>query len=370
VTETTATASVGPPPSPTEVRRVRNPLSAVEIPVVDRFLGDGYVRNVMVMTFGSLALLALFGALFPESVAGDLSGAVFTGGMVAATARIAAPIVLAALGGIFAEKSGVINIGLEGLLIISAFTSIYVAYVLGDAGILTGGNAQFVGFLAGMLASMLLAFIFGIVCIEYKADQIIAGLAVWLIALGLAPFLSTVFFGSVNTPGVGNIGWQYSAAIVTVGTVVAWWTLDHTAFGTHLKAAGENPRALDTVGVSVSKIRHAGVILSGVFAGAGGSLLALGVGRFGGSGETMVQGKGFIAIVVYLFGNYNPLGALGAGTLFASLDALQTRLQQLGYGIPSSLVETIPYIVVIIVLAFVGRTRIPSAAGDHYETEE
>ena len=349
---------------------MRNPLADRDGPILGRLFGGSYVRNVLVGTIGSLAALAVLGALFPESVAGDLSGVVFSGGMVAATIRISAPIVLAALGGIFAEKSGVINIGLEGLLIISAFTSIYIAYVLGDAGILTGGNAQFVGFFAGVLASTLLAFVFGVVCIEYKADQIIAGLAVWLIALGLAPFLSTVFFGSVNTPGVGNITWHYSALLVALGTVVAWWTLDHTAFGTHLKAAGENPRALDTVGVSVSKIRHAGVVLSGVFAGAGGSLLALGVGRFGGSGETMVQGKGFIAIVVYLFGNYNPLGALGAGTLFAALEALQTRLQQLGYGIPSSVVETIPYVVVIIVLAFVGRTRLPAAAGEHYETEE
>ena len=352
------------------VSRVRNPLSRVSIPVADRILGDGYVRNIVVGTIGSLVLLGVLGLLFPDSVAGDLARTVFSGGMGRATIRISAPIVLAALGGIFAEKSGVINIGLEGLLIISAFTSIYVAYVLGDIGILTGGNAQFVGFFAGVLASTLLAFVFGVVCIEYKADQIIAGLAVWLIALGLAPFLSTVFFGSVNTPGVGNISWRYSALLVALGTIVAWWTLDHTAFGTHLKAAGENPRALDTVGVSVSKIRHAGVILSGVFSGAGGSLLALGVGRFGGSGETMVQGKGFIAIVVYLFGNYNPIGALGAGTLFAALEALQTRLQQLGYGIPSSIVETIPYVVVIAVLAFVGRTRIPAAAGDHYETEE
>lgn len=182
--------------------------------------------------------------------------------------------------------------------------------------------------------------------------------------------LSTVFFGSVNTPGVGNVSWHYSGALIAAGTVVSWWTLNHTAFGKHIKAAGENPKALDTVGVSVSKIRHTGVALSGVFSGAGGGALALTVGRFVGSGETMVQGKGFIAIVAYLFGNYNPIGALGAGALFASLDAIQLRLQQLGYGIPSSLVETIPYVVVIVVLAFVGRTRLPAAAGEHYETEE
>ncbi len=350
---------------------MRNPLREAGIPVLDDLIDSGYVRGIILATVGGLALLGVLGLVFPETVVGDLARIVFSGGTAAATIRIAAPIVLAALGGIFAEKSGVINIGLEGLLIISAFTSIYVAFVLGDAGILVGTNALVVGFLAGVLASTLLAFVFGVVCIEFKADQIIAGLAIWLIALGLAPFLSTVFFGSVNTPGVGGrVSWHYSAALIAVGTAVSWWALNHTAFGNHLKAAGENPRALDTVGVSVSKIRHMGVVLSGIFAGAGGSLLALGVGRFVGSGETMVQGKGFIAIVVYLFGNYNPLGALGAGALFAALEAIQTRLQQVGYAIPDTLVQTIPYVVVILVLALVGRTRLPAAAGEHYETEE
>ena len=349
---------------------MRNPIADVHVPVLDAVVDSDYVKSIVVGTAAFLALLGLLGLLFPETIAGDLAGIVFSGGTAAATIRLSAPIVLAALGGIFAEKSGVINIGLEGLLIISAFTSIYVAFVLGDAGIATGSTALLVGFLAGVLASTLLAVVFGIVCIEFKADQIIAGLAIWLIALGLAPFLSTVFFGSVNTPGVGNVSWHYSGALVATGTVVSWWTLNHTAFGKHIKAAGENPKALDTVGVSVSRVRHAGVMLSGVFAGAGGGALALTVGRFIGSGETMVQGKGFIAIVAYLFGNYNPLGALGAGALFAGLEAAQLRLQQLGYGIPSSIVETIPYVVVILVLALVGRTRLPAAAGEHYETEE
>ena len=359
------------PSRPTGVSPVRNPLSALGVPTVSDLATSSYTKSIVAGTVGLLALLGVLGVAFPDSVAGDLAGIVFSTGTAAATIRIAAPIVLAALGGIFAEKSGVINIGLEGLLIISAFTSIYVAFVLGDAGVLGGPGLLVVGFLAGVLASTVLAFVFGVVCIEFKADQIIAGLAIWLIALGLAPFLSTVFFGSVNTPGIGaRVTWHYSAALILAGPAGSWWTLNHTAFGSHLRAAGENPRALDTVGVSVPRIRHAGVLLSGVFAGAGGSLLALGVGRFGGSGETMVQGKGFIAIVVYLFGNYNPLGALGAGTLFAALEASQTRLQQLGYGIPSTLVETIPYVVVILVLALVGKTRLPAAAGEHYETEE
>ncbi|GAB6877860.1 ABC transporter permease [Halorubrum gandharaense] len=349
---------------------MRNPIADVRIPILDEFVDSDYVRSLIVATVGFLAALGLLGLLFPDTVVGDLAGIVFSTGTAASTVRLSAPIVLAALGGIFAEKSGVINIGLEGLLIISAFTSIYTTYVVVEAGVLVGSSALAAGFLAGVLASTLLAFVFGIVCIEFKADQIIAGLAIWLIALGLAPFLSTVFFGSVNTPGVSSVGWHFAGVLLVVATVASWWTLNHTAFGNHLEAAGENPKALDTVGVSVSKIRHTGVLLSGVFSGMGGAALALGVGRFVGAGETMVQGKGFIAIVAYLFGNYNPLGAVGAGVLFGSLEAIQIRLQQIGYGIPSALVETIPYVVVIVVLALVGRTRLPAAAGEHYETEE
>jgi len=330
-----------------------------------------YVRSLVVGTAAVLGLLGVAGLAFPESVAGDLAGIVFSASTATSTARLAAPIVLAGLGGIFAEKSGVINIGLEGLLIISAFASVYVASLVGIGNALFGVPAIWVGFLAGIAASTALSGVFGIVCIEFKADQIIAGLAVWLIALGLAPFMSTVFFGGVNTPNLGaSVGWEYSTAMVVTATLASWWTLNRTAFGKHLRAAGENPQALDTVGVSVSKVRHAGVLLSGVLSGVGGSALALSIGQFVGSGETMVQGKGFIAIVAYLFGNYNPIGTLGAGVLFAGLDAVQVRLQQLGYAVPDTLVQTIPYVVVIVVLALVGRTRIPEAAGEHYETEE
>ena len=350
---------------------MRNPLADASIPVLDGLIEDDYVRMLVVSTTGVLGVLGVLGLLFPDSVAGDLSGIVFSTSTASSTARLAAPIVLAGLGGIFAEKSGVINIGLEGLLIISAFVSVYVASAIGIGNAVLGVPAIWIGFLGGIAASTVLSGVFGIVCIEFKADQIIAGLAVWLIALGLAPFMSTVFFGGVNTPNIGaRVGWEYSAALVVVATAISWWLLNQTAFGKHLRAAGENPKALDTVGVSVSKVRYAGVLLSGVLSGVGGSALALSIGQFVGTGETMVQGKGFIAIVAYLFGNYNPLGTLGAGVLFAGLDAMQIRLQQLGYAIPDTLVQTIPYVVVIVVLALVGRTQIPEAAGEHYETEE
>jgi len=307
---------------------------------------------------------------------------------VGSVLRLTVPIAFAALGGIFAEKSGVINIGLEGLLIISAFASIAVAATLGG-----GSPSQldlWLGFGIAVLASVLFALLFAIVCIEYKADQIIAGLAVWLIALGLAPFASKVIWGQVNSPPIATLNdWTVpgfseipffgpvlfdanpTVYMLLVAVAASWYALNRTAFGRWIEASGENPKALDTVGVDVRTVRYTGVLLSGLFSGIGGAGLALGrVGQFIGGGTTMINGRGWIGITAYLFGNYNPLGAFGASFLFASLDALQIRLQQLGYNVPSELIGIIPYVTVVVVLAFVGRTRIPSAAGDHYESGE
>ena len=342
--------------------------------------------------FGGLAALAAVvlvavEAFFPASPVAEIVRIV-DANYVSSVLRLTVPIAFAALGGIFAEKSGVINIGLEGLLIISAFTSVAVAATLG------GGDPTqldlWLGFGIAVLASVLFALLFAVVCIEFKADQIIAGLAVWLIALGLAPFASKVIWGQVNSPPVATLNnWTIPllSEIPFVGTVLfdanptvymllfavagSWYALNRTAFGRWIEASGENPKALDTVGVDVRKIRYTGVLLSGFFSGLGGAGLALGrVGQFIGGGTTMVNGRGWIGITAYLFGNYNPLGAFGASFLFASLDALQIRLQQIGYNIPSELIGIIPYVTVVIVLALVGRTRIPSAAGEHYESGE
>jgi simple sugar transport system permease protein len=151
---------------------------------------------------------------------------------------------------------------------------------------------------------------------------------------------------------------------------VSWYLLNRTAFGRHVRASGENPSALDTAGVDVARVRYAAVLLSGVLAGMGGAALSADLSQFVGNGPTMVNGKGFIAIVAYLFGNYNPIGAFLATLLFAGLDALQVNLQIADVGVPDSLVRTIPFVTVIVVLALVGRTRIPEAAGEHFESGE
>ncbi|WP_330630992.1 ABC transporter permease [Halocatena halophila] len=319
------------------------------------------------------ALLLALGVLFETT--GLTLGDVISKRFLGATLRLSVPIAFAALGGIFAEKSGVINIGLEGHLIIAAFASI--------AGVILTGSV-WAGFLAGVLASTLFAVLFAVVCIEFQADQVIAGLAIWLVALGLGPFLSTVLYGSVNTPQTGSfqaiaipglaslpvIGALFDVTppvyLLYVAVIGCWYVLNHTAFGRWVNASGENPQALDTAGIDVTRVRYVSVILSGVLAGIGGAGYALSIGQFTGSGETMIGGRGFIAVVAYLLGNYNPIGAFLSTTLFAGLQTLQIQLQT---GVlPASLVQTVPYITVIVVLAAVGHTRTPAAAGEHYES--
>ncbi|HKL29839.1 MAG TPA: ABC transporter permease [Natrialbaceae archaeon] len=334
---------------------------------------------------GVLVAVALVGtvvawAVFPGVTAGRIAS------YLGSALRLTVPIAFAALGGIFAEKSGVINIGLEGLLIIAAFAGVAVSHAMG------GGSqvAAWTGFFAAIGASTLFALLFAVITIRYEADQIIAGLAVWLVALGIAPFGSKIIWGERSSPSVATLdNWTIPvlSEIPVVGSAIfdsnptvymlliaapaAWFVMNRTRFGRWVRASGENPKALDTAGVDVSRVRYAGVTLSGVLSGIGGAGLSLGqVGQFVGSGTTMVNGRGWIGITAYLFGNYNPLGAFGASFLFASLDALQFRLQQIGAGLPPELVQMVPYATVIVVLALVGHTRIPDAAGEHYESGE
>jgi simple sugar transport system permease protein len=160
--------------------------------------------------------------------------------------------------------------------------------------------------------------------------------------------------------------------LMLLTVVLSWYVFRYSTFGRWIEASGENPSSLDTAGVNVHRVRYTGIIISGVLSGLGGAGLAAGrVGRFIGSGQTMINGDGFIAITTYLFGNYNPLGTAGAGFLFAGLEAVQIRLQQIPFiDVPTELIRLLPFVTVIIVLAFVGYTRIPSAVGEHYESGE
>jgi len=335
---------------------------------------------------GTLAAV-LFGAVVVPGVRELGIGivSVLDASYVRSALRLTVPIGFAGMGGIFAEKSGVINIGLEGLLIVSAFSAIAALWWFG-----TGPTAIALAFLAGVVVSTAVALLFALVCIDFKADQIIAGLAVWLIALGFAPFGSIIIWETVNSPSVGTFDPVAIPLLVEipllgpalfrvtppvylllVAVPFSWYLLNRTTFGKHLQASGEDPKTLDTAGVSVRKVRYVGVLISGVYCGLGGAGLALNAGQFIGGGETITAGRGWIGITTYLLANYNPVGAFGASVFFAGLDALQLQLQRVeGIEISSTLVGVLPYVAVLVILAFVGKTRMPSSAGKHYESED
>jgi ABC-type uncharacterized transport system permease subunit len=340
---------------------------------------------------GLVGALVLAGQITaPESVSGQVIDALLDTGYASAVLRVAVPIAFAAMGGIFAEKTGIINIGIEGFLILSALSSVVAVVWFTDAGV--GSQlALWLGFVVGVLVSIGAAAVFGVFVIRFRSNQVIAGLAIWLVSLGIAPFVSLVVFESPNSPSVDTFGtWPIPVVseipilgpvlfdaspmvyLMLVAAPACWYTLRSTTIGRYIRACGDNPRALDTAGVSVRRTRYVGVLLSGVLCGIGGAGFTLGqLGRFVGAGETSIGGRGFLGIVAYLFGNYNPIYSVGGALLFGSFDALQFRLQQISaLNIPQQLFRILPFVIVILVLMFVGRTRIPAALGEHYDDEE
>ena len=289
--------------------------------------------------------------------------------------RMATPLILASLGGLFSERSGVVNIALEGILLTGAFASIVATYYTGN---------PWAGVFAGVFAGMLVSLIHAIVSIVFKADQIVSGVAINLLAMGLTQFLTWMIWGSSsNSPpvqgmahwslpetwgpvarGVNTVIGHYpplvyvALALVAVSHVV----LFRTPFGLRLRATGEHPEAVDTLGVSVHAMRFAGVLMSGAFAGLGGAFLALNTHQFV---KNMSAGRGFIALAAMIFGKWNPVGAFAACLLFGYAEAVQMGLQ--GQAVPTQFVQMIPYVLTMVALVgVIGRARPPAAIGKPY----
>lgn len=338
--------------------------------------------------------LRLGGAVVAVLVAGALAAAfgvpveaILTVGFVERSLQAAAPIALAAIGGLYAEKSGVFNIGLEGFMIFGAANAAATVWLVGGSSPTQGD--LWLALLVAAVASVVYATLFAILLIRYKANQIVAGLAFWFIGLGFGPYTAVLLWGNRNSPGLASMN-DYTipllaelpvlgpvlfdtsplVALTLLVAVAAWVFLYRTKYGYWLQAAGENPEALDTAGVDVNRVRYAAVIFSGVLAGLGGAVLLAHAGSFIGTGDTMVDGRGWIGIVAYLFGNYNPLGAAAAALLFGALDMLQIQFQTAGIEVPNRLVSLFPYFAVVIVLSVWGSTRMPSSVGEPYESEE
>ncbi len=299
------------------------------------------------------------------------------GAILASTLRNATPLIFAALGGMFSERSGVVNIGLEGLMLISAFA--------GAVGAFYSGNAL-VGLATALGAGLLFALIHAVMCITFEADQIISGTAINLLALGGTGFLMVVFFGSggttprvasfelVRIPGLADIPvigpalFEQSLLVYLMYFLVplTFFVVFRTPFGLRLRASGEVPEAVDTAGVSVTRMRYYGVALSGMLAALGGVYLSMSL--LSAFTEGMTNGRGFIALAALIFGRWNPIGAALAALLFGLAQAVTFRVAQ--DVIPLEFVQMFPYILTIVVLAgFGGRAIAPSALGKPYRKE-
>jgi simple sugar transport system permease protein len=286
--------------------------------------------------------------------------------------RISVPYVLAALGGTFSERGGVVNIALEGILLVGAF-----GFVVGTW--FTGLPA--VGVLAGVAAGVLLAGVLGLVTVRFGADHIVAGVAVNLLAVGLTRFfLNLIWDSSSNSarvpavePLVAAEGGSGLLALLThplVWLALGLLLLGHavlfrTRFGLRLRACGEHPEAAATLGVRVRRLRWAGVLLSGGLAGLAGVWLASDQHQFT---DNMSNGRGFIALAAMIFGKWRPLQGAAACLLFGAAEALQIALQGTGSGIPTQFLQMLPYLLTVVALVgFMGRATPPAAVGRTYE---
>ncbi|MCI2425191.1 ABC transporter permease [Candidatus Acetothermia bacterium] len=295
--------------------------------------------------------------------------------LFAAMLRMATPLVLAAIGGVFTERAGVINIGLEGMMMLGAFWGVATSHWTGS---------PWLGMIVGMIVGGLAALVHAFLSIKYNANQIVSALGINILALGLTPYLSAMIWGSrgASAAVTGLPRWEIplirdipvlseflgphspTVFLMVIIVIAAHLILFKTRWGLHIRATGEFTKAAATAGVNIQRTRYICVVISGVLAGLAGVHLAL--GHLAMFSWGMTGGRGFIALAVMIFGNWRPYRAIAAGLLFGFVDALQIRLQ--GIGVPVQFPQMLPYLITIAVLAGVmGRARPPSDIGKPYD---
>ena len=302
-----------------------------------------------------------------------------TGMLVSSVVR-ATPIGLAALSGMYSERSGVVNIGIEGMILMGAFVSVVAASV---------SDSMWVGVLSGMLSGMLMALLHAVLSIKYRVNQIVSGTGIIILALGITSYLHRAFLEKtpeLNSPGpaiaalpipflwkipvIGPVLFNQSPIIYTLFALLIFThiLLYFTRWGLRMRSVGEHPKAADTLGINVFRIRYISVLASGTIAGLAGSYMSIGAaGRFN---EGMSAGKGFLGLAAMLFGNWNPGGAYLGALIFGFFDSWQEKLSILQVGVSSEILGMAPYIATMIVLAgFIGRARMPAADGTPYEKQ-
>lgn len=298
---------------------------------------------------------------------------------LASVIRTATPLVLAGMGLIFSERSGVVNIGAEGMMLMGAFVGVMTSYYTSSA---------LCGALASMLAGLLIALLFAFICITLKANQIIAGTAINILASGFTITMNRLVFGlstsvsiiesyqPVAIPGLSDLPLLGSSLFqqTIVGYIafllvpISYFVMQKTKTGLRVRSVGENPKACATLGIHVVRIRYATVMLSGLLCGLAGSFISMGL--LSAFTEDMVAGRGFIVIAAVVFGNYTPIGVMLACLLFGAASALQYRLMAINSAVPYQFWTMIPYIITIIALcAYKTKSNQPAASGRPYEKE-
>jgi simple sugar transport system permease protein len=286
---------------------------------------------------------------------------IFNYALIASTIRLSTPLILAALGGLYSERGGVINIALEGMMLAGAFTA---------AAVTVFTHSPWVGLLAAVIAGLAVAALHAVVTINYRADQVVTGAAINILFLGVPALLSGALFESTGaTPQLPrdqtlpNTLVYLAFILVAVTAYVIYWT----RFGLRLRAVGENPEAALAAGVSVVRMRYAGVLISGALAALGGAYLSIGQSSL--FTRNMTAGRGFIALAALIFGKWDPVGALLACLFFGFAEAVAIRMQGT-VDIPNQFIQMIPYVLTMVVLAgWIGRATPPKALGTPYVKE-
>ena len=296
--------------------------------------------------------------------------------LLGATLRIATPILLGALGETIIERAGILNLGIEGTMLLSAFSGFVAAQVTGSL---------YVGLAAAIATGIVLSLVLGVLTVTLGVNQHVSGLGITLFATGLALFLFRLMYGGEQVPPKLDHGFpqlpiltgtplepvfsQYALTYVALILVpIIGWLLYRTAFGLRLRAVGENPEAADTAGINVYQMRYFALIIGGALMGLGGAFLSL--AQLGAFSQGLVNGQGWIAIAIVIFGNWQPRKVLAGALLFAGLQALQLRLQAQGVALPYEALLALPYVLTIVAIAFAGRNAsYPAALLKPYKRE-
>lgn len=292
----------------------------------------------------------------------------FLVGLIAATLRVATPLIFATIGEVYTERAGILNLGIEGIMFLGAFVGFAIAFKAEEAG---AANYLWLGLLGAIVAGMLMGLLMGLFSVTLGVNQHVSGLGITLLSIGLSLFGFRLVFGQSsvlpsidpftqfsifgNAPVLGPIFRQYLLTYIAFIVLIplAWWVLYRTSFGLQLRSVGENPEAADAAGVNVFRTRYLALIGGGALMGIGGAFLSL--AQLGAFTPGIIAGRGWVCIALVIFAKWDPIRAMWGALLFGGVFALQLRLQTAGLDLPFEVFLALPYLVTIVALAIAGR---------------